>query len=677
MSEELPSFMKLMHKIMHYIPHVLIILSILSWIIIALTSEYYALRSLLIFIPLILTCIFLIVKKNLRLDNNKYILNINSNNLTKVVFIFISLQFITSLLVGFTSPLFLVLTVAVYIVIFFQILAKAPISGVVLAEIFITTLILILSQQLGVALWYGDGDLIGHYTCGAHIAEMGEVSQEFYADYVDGVWKEYGIFCLYHILISIGILLFGLVPNVSLYLVSITAILISLFFVYRLTRYFFNSSQAALLAALFYSIMPCMLTAFLTPAPRVMVSAAFLIVLYIAFTLYPRYKKESCIILLILLCYMALVHHAQHLFILATLSLLILGVILYYWGDIRRRILPLIVVAFISLITLLIGYGGTLTSILKDRLFKYIPTDDTPIQMITSNPTTRTTISQTVSDGSEVILSSEPNTLFQTLIYVLPVSIMMVFCLIGIYYAVTKALHVKKIGILIPFLLVLFIPFLPGLLDINIIISKSLQLYRLRTLIAPIFAIVLGVGLNLFLTNFKVREGYISKYLTLVLTILMIVGFVTVSGLNDNNIMTNGTEISPALFNMGEIALINIAPVIPHMDGCYSDWETGILLFRTTYSNIENLYSNQLLKLFTIKNYTVSDQLKYIVLRNDRYIVFGISLWDKQIANEASYQFVKGSDELHKVIFYENIHHHCLVYDSHYYEVLTKNIKQC
>lgn len=36
-----------------------------SWIVIALTSEYYALRSLFIFIPLILTSIFLIVKKNL------------------------------------------------------------------------------------------------------------------------------------------------------------------------------------------------------------------------------------------------------------------------------------------------------------------------------------------------------------------------------------------------------------------------------------------------------------------------------------------------------------------------------------------------------------------------------------------------------------------------------------
>ena len=243
--------MELMHKIMHYIPHVLIILSIFSWIVIALTSEYYALRSLFIFIPLILTSIFLIVKKNLCLDDSKSFLNINSNILTKVIIVFISLQFISALLVGFTSPLFLILTVSIYLLIFFQIISKSPVKGIILAEIFIATLILVLSQQLGVALWYGDGNLIGHYTVGAHIADIGCVSPEFYTNYIDGAWKEYGIFCLYHILIAIGITIFGLEPNISLYIVSIVSVLTSVFFVYKFTTYFFNSQRAALLAAFF------------------------------------------------------------------------------------------------------------------------------------------------------------------------------------------------------------------------------------------------------------------------------------------------------------------------------------------------------------------------------------------------------------------------------------------
>lgn len=604
MSDELFPFMKLVHKIMHYIPHVLIILSIFSWIVIALTSEYYALRSLIIFIPLILTSIFLIVNKNLCLDDGKSFLNINSSILTKIILVFISLQFISALLVGFTSPLFLILTVLIYLIIFFQIISKSPVKGIILAEIFITTLILVLSQQLGVALWYGDGDLIGHYTVAAHIADIGCVSPEFYTNYIGGWWKDYGVFSLYHILIAIGIMIFGLEPNISLYIISIVAVLTSVFFVYKLTAWFFNSYRAALLAALFYSIMPSMLGTYIDPAPRAMASAAFIIVLYLVFVLFSKQKKISSVLLLFMLTYMALVHHAQHLFILATSLLLVLGVVLYYWGEIRYKYIPLVITAFVSLMTLLIGYGETLRSILRERLLNQIPEITNPPTLITpSNPPT-STLTPSTGDAttiSELLLSStEPNTLLSTVINVLPVSIMMVFCLVGIYYTVTKAQFAKKIGILVPALLVLFIPFLPGLLDMFPVITSSLQIYRYRILIAPLFAIVMGIGYFVLMNNLSLNHSKIINRIIIIFPILFIVGSIALYGFPGFSI-GNGDEIinEKYLMESDKQILYFSTCSVQDINNLHSDREYMTYLVRIGSAPQPTYYDDSMFKLLT------------------------------------------------------------------------------
>ena len=648
MSDELFPFMKLVHKIMHYIPHVLIILSIFSWIVIALTSEYYVLRSLFIFVPLILTSIFLIVNKNLCLDDGKSFLNINSSILTKIILVFISLQFISALLVGFTSPLFLILTVLIYLIIFFQIISKSPVKGIVLAEIFITTLILVLSQQLGVALWYGDGDLIGHYTCGAHIADIGYVSPEFYTNYIDGGWKDYSIFCLYHILIAIGIMIFGLLPNISLYIVSIVAVLTSVFFVYKLTAWFFNSYRAALLSAFFYSIMPSMLGAYLVPASRVMASAAFIIVLYLVFVLFSKQKKMSVILLLFMLTYMGLVHHAQHLFILATFSLLVLGVVLYYWGEIRYKYIPLVIAAFVSLMVLLIGYGETLVLILRDRLFSYVPKIDVPQTTIT--PSSTSNIIPSAGDSilsPELLLSSaEPNALLSTAIYVLPVSIMMIFCLVGIYYAVTKAQYVKKIGVLVPLLLVLFIPFLPGLLDMFEVISSSLQIYRYRILIAPLFAIVMGVGCTILMNCSKSNS---LRLFTIIFSVLFIVVVASISGFGSNEVFQEDSQ--PSYFTKKDtVVLTKLPQITSDVNQIHGDREIAIYYYRMINGGSRNMLMDTELPLLLVDNISTEKHMELLLFPSYEFQFSGLKIYTGTDYNELSFGVVKPTDYVKWVV---------------------------
>ena len=668
------------HNILFYTPHILVILSIVSWIVVSYVNSDYSLKSLIIFIPLIVTSIILILNKQLSYSSSQYTHILDKKLFTIFILALLFTQVILSFTIGYSHPVFLIVTSITYIFIFLQSISKGTNATLVLCEIILATAVMIFAQLFGVALWMGDTDLISHYEWASSIVSSGFLPSN--------VMGAYATFCLYHILIALTSLLCGLASDASLYIISTIAIVGSIPFVYWIALSLFKSQSISLLSALFYALMPVLSSAYLMPAPRAMASVAFIIVLYILVRLYPKHRISSLIVLVIVSCYIALVHHAQLLYIILVSSLLIFGGLLYFYRRFLKSFLPIIICAGISLISLLIGYGGAVKSILQTRLFNQLdnillpsaPVTPAPVPSAPVPPSSSYLSGDTMAGDisgalSEVITSQDLVALFSSFISMLPVIIMMVFCLVGIYYAVTSTtIHIRRYSFLIPLLLILFMFFVNGVVDLFPLFTDSFQIYRLRILIAPLFAIIMAVGCLVLFNISKTRKGLssISSILTIILSVLFIVGSVSSYGLNSND--GGLDDILPSssydlqYFHEWDISLMNNIPqIIPENQNIYS--ATRITSYMSRVDSVRGLYPYEISSgrpisdLFTTKNATINVE-NYVIFPHSEYLDDGINMPYKVKNNELVLNIVKEDDGFSKGIFERNNYSYNIVYNS-------------
>ena len=673
-------------SLLKYLPHLAILASLLVYAYLLFIGNYdYVVKGSVILLPLILVSLFLIVKnKSLSCsDANFPYHKISCNTLGKIYFI-IFFAAVIWMLLGNRGIVHLILIFALYCITLSQIFAKNPNAKLLILETILTTAILIIPKLFWPAYFYADTDLISHLYWASIITDTGYVTSAFGA---------YEFYCLYHILTAVTHAVTNLTANWSLYLISTVAVLASVPFVYLTAKYFTKSQRAALFSTFLYALLPMILHALSCPAPRVMATMAFFIIIYLLFALFRRYPIQTTILVCIAALYMSLVHHAQLLFILAVSAGLIFGAIIFYRKGLLKRAGAIILSLGFVCLLLLIGYGNSVISIIKNRFFKQVenvdlsesfkPVDSTkPTETITPNvtipdtptppatdvpvivdPVTPTIPSTDIIDAADEVINAGSSGLFDGFYWAfttgLASAIMIILIFAGLYTLIMKLEHPKKISVILPLVLVTFAFFVPGVMDIFPIMTGAFQIYRFRYVMTFFFAIMMGVGCIILLNGFSRKNG--SRKVGTVLTVVLCLGMVITCPIlgysKDNEVFYQYDFLPQAeeLFDEGDLAAFSFAEGFI-TDTVYSDREHASYIERT--KTVPGSGSKKALELFTEEGYSNS-KMKTILYPQAKAERYDIRFWSGKSTTENTYASV---GEYPPEIFEENIFRYNKIY---------------
>lgn len=682
--------------LLKYLPHLAILASLLVYAYLLFIGNYdYVVKGSVILLPLILTSVFLIVKnKSLSCsDANFPYHKISCNTLGKIYFI-IFFAAVIWMLLGNRGIVHLILIFVLYCITLTQLFSKKPDSKLIVLEVILTTAILIIPKLFWPAYFYADTDLISHLYWASIITDTGYVTSAFGA---------YEFYCLYHILTAVTHAVTNLTANWSLYLISTVAVLASVPFVYLTAKYFTKSQRAALFSTFLYALLPMILQALSSPAPRVMATMAFFIIIYLLFALFRRYPIQTTILVCIAALYMSLVHHAQLLFILAVSAGLIFGAIIFYRKGLLKRAGAIIPSLGFICLSLLIGYGNSVISIIKNRFFKQVesvdlsesfkPVDSTkPTETITPNvtlpdtptppatdvpvivdPVTPTIPSTEIIDAADEVINAGSSGLFDGFYWAfttgLASAIMIILIFAGLYTLIMKLEHPKKISVILPLVLVTFAFFIPGVMDIFPIMTGAFQIYRFRYLLTFFFAIIMGVGCIVLLNSVsqKDRAWKVGKILTVALCMGLVVSGPILGYSKDNEVFYQYDFLPQAeeYFDEGDLAAFSFAERYV-TDTVYSDREHGSYISRTKV--VRGGGSLKLLEMFTERGY-YNENVETVLYPFAKAERSDIRFWSGKSTTENTYEHI---GDYPKEIFEENIFKYNKIYldNSDIYYVL-------
>ena len=650
MAEPLSPFVAWLHKMMRYLPHLAIIASLLVYAFFILTERYSSIFNLSLYlIPLIGISIVLIVNKKFSCDDSAALFNISFKRLRNAHLIIFALTIIC-LGFGHDGWVYLALMFVQYCLLLAQLFAKDQNAKWIVAGVMLTTSILVLPQMLIPAYYCGDGDLLFHAGYAKTIIDMGTVTTGY-----GGVYESFNA---YHILIAAFAEASGLAINVSLYLVSVAAVLFSIPIVYALAKFFTKSERIAAFAAFFYALLPMVLKSMLIPAPRVMASMAFFLIVYMLFKHLTEYRWRAIILSAILICYMVLVHHAQLIFIAAVTAGLLFGVLLYAKKLNWKMILGGLVVLAVPVYVLLTRYGSSFSSIIQNRLLGQIEVGNLGDIYIKSS---------TDVEGSfiEEFLSID----FTYSLQLLSSAVMIILIFAGLYALFKNITARKKICLILPLALVSFVIFIPGILDVFPVICQSFQIYRFRFVLSLFFAIIMALGCLVLLNISTNRKKKIVAYISVITICLILVtssGFIEHSKSNDVFHGILGEYNEPYLEKGDTFSFYYLIHSVPYHDSksiLYSDYDHA--RYPTTYGD-ENPFvstSYHIYQLFTNPSFN-SNSMKYILLPYKKYQTIGLSVnngYNEYMEGEG--HIVNHYDKMTKP-FYKNIYRHNQIYEN-------------
>lgn len=500
-----------LHSLLKYIPHIFTILcpAILLLFLVIGRFDIFV-NSSLVLIPLTLTSLFLIITKNKKanlLSETGWPVNISQKSLLKVYLIAAIFAAVWQLL-GLEGPVLLILFAVAYLAIILQMVSSNCPCKIVLLEICIITALLVLPKLCSPAFFYGDGDLFTHIRLAEGIAYLGQLLPS-------ELGGAYTTFFIYHLSSAMTAITTGLAVNDALYVVSEITVIAAFPFVYLLARRFTGSERVAVFSVFFYSTANILTMEYLMPAPRVIASVAFIIILYLLFSQNIK-KKYLFILSLLVMLYMVMTHHAQLPLALITMTVLCLGSLIY------RRKLTIgnlnVMIVFLSCIIgyLIYNYLGSIIGIVKTRLFSQVEAG--------------VALDSVATSGEALNIS------LQSLIIFLSASVMVIFVMIGLYMLITHIHRSDDLITLLPFTLLLFIAITPWVLDSIPFIYDSLQIYRFRLLFIPIFAVIMGFGCLSFLNIMQACK--VKKWMgaaVVILLCLMLVVATPVMGMSRDN----------------------------------------------------------------------------------------------------------------------------------------------
>ncbi|WP_042699472.1 hypothetical protein [Methanocorpusculum bavaricum] len=638
------SLLLILHSILRFIPHILLVSSIFIYIVFGILGRSdVMIKASPVLIPLIITSLLLIIwKKPFQLcDESKWVLNLSQKTLLKLFLIALSLQIIW-LVIGNGGLLQLILLLVIYCIIILQMLSDKFSSWVIITELIIATSLLILPQLLVSGYYYGDTDLLAH----ANLASAITFSSHLLPADIAG---QYTAFFLYHVLISVSSLFTSLAVNVSLYIVSTIPVICTIPVVYLLARIFTKSERASVFAAFFYSLTPMYLSALLIPAPRVMATAAFFIILYLLFRNWGAHKFAPLILAVCITLYMTMVHHAQLPLFFVVMAFLCFGSFLYFRKIIAGNYGVLIIFISIPTLYLIYNYLTNIVSIIEIRLLDQID-------------------SGTVSS---VIISEVGVVDLHSLLILISSSVLVILILMGLYMLLTRISFRNRMMILAPLILVIFIFFVPGVIDIFPTVTQAFQLYRFRLILIAPFAIIMGFGC-ITLLNFIAEHTSRTKIVTSVVAVLCIILVISSAFLGysrDNEIFYEIDGLTPIenYFEESDVALFqNIALFIPsgtliHTNREYPRYyfsNAGIQKYGQSYYRF-----NSMLPTFTERDPEISS-MHYVLFPKSRYDRIGLKIYNTKGAFvESTYEKITASPET-TALFENNMRYYKLFYDN-------------
>lgn len=593
-----------LHTLCQYLPHLILIASLVTLVILSLMNRFdYLLRSLIVLLPLMIASIILIKNKEIIKNKPKLLcedaylnINISSANLIKIYFIVLSTVIGCFVFTQSRNWLFLILIVVLYCVIIFQIFAKnAQKSSIILFEIITTTTIVIITKFLSYDYYYWTTDLHIFSKYSSIILISGNIPPET----ITGM---YGAFPLYTIFMTIISLFTNLIPLDAIHLAGpISILVISIIIVYYLTSYFSKSERISAIAALCYSLTPIVITYATHAVPRTFSTIAFLIVLYLFLCKKDLAKYAMWVIGGLCILYMTIVHHAQLMLIIPIMTIIILTYLLYRGRVSTGQKGLLILFYFIPLVYWIYNFLYRSIKIIEGKFIFQIDSG-AALDFVESSNT-----------GSNAYFFN-----------IFASSVLVIFVIFGLYFMFSPKNIKYKIGFLCIPTLILFALFIPGILDISTFLADELQIERMRSVISPIFAVVMGIGCVVMINtiNTHITNKNIGVWIAIVLCIFLVIASPIMIQTRDTEFFSNSTLFDERYFDNTELSLFQsistyYSPGTPMITDYYVERyfpdDEHYSKYNMKYFSFEPLMQD----LFLETNMQLSES--YIIFRQNRY----------------------------------------------------------
>lgn len=547
----------IIHKLLQYIPHLGILLSILLIIQLAVSGNWslFSYAVMLLIPVIIVSVIFLWKKHSLQkslpelAEDCLFDFNIRAETFCKIYAILLLLTLSWLLVADLRDWIFLTLIVLMYGVSIIQLFSKTLKSRWVVVQLIITSLIVILTKQFCYYYYYNTGDSIVHARYALAYIWSGGIPA---ANLIGG----YEQFFLFHIESAITALLTGATPISATYIAATIPIIIGVVFVYYITLSLTKSERIAAIASLCYFLTPVVFNYAYRSAPRTLATLAFLIILYLFFQRkeWTSWKVWACASLFAL--YMIMVHHAQLPLIMAVMTIIILSYWMYFRKFTKNQIGIMILFYLIPFIYYLYTYLGNMVGILNRQFFDVFGSVE-------------------LTETTEIVSTGINTTAYFNILSAL---FMLIIILFGIYYLIQPQNIHKKAIVLLPLTLVLFPIFLPGIADASALLSSMEQMTRFQIVLAPIFAVVMGIGCVVMLSLIKsmTRSRKIAVTFLVIFLLLFVISSVVMYNSKDSTPFQN-TELSEKnYFNEDEISIYtNINEYVPATSTIYSEFSVS------------------------------------------------------------------------------------------------------
>lgn len=619
------SLTTIFHKLLQYMPHLSIAAVLLVASGLLLLGEIYLLfKAAIILVPLLIISIILIWNKKIIWNTPLSIVenlsfNIPHRRLCLLYALIFTVTYIWAVWNQEFDGLFLFLIVFLYGITIVQIFSKHATSKAILIELILTTLLFSYVQVFGFALSYPSIDLLPH---SQWIEAILFSSNTLPAD----IAGAYFFFRLYHIYIACGTLLSGLDVHAAAYLFHIPFAIISSLFVYYISKHLSKSLRVSELATFSFLMIPAVMHYMLCIMPSVFAAMSFLVILYLFLMDTNKMNPTIRLVLAgIFTLYMTLVHHMTLPLAFFFMAIIIISAVLYKHEFSKTERGMIILFYTIPILYFLYTYLSSTISTLMIRLFS-------PVEAGMQS----TFISITETWNISFWINSSVSAIMIVLLYSM------------IYYFSQKS-NGKKYPylIILPMTVLLLIFFIPGIVDISTQVVNMFLILRWRLVLAPIFAIGLGIGicslLNLIYT--KTKKTTCSLILIVFLCILFILSSAVILQSDTNSAFDNSflDSTDRQYFDSDDLKMYGfVASSIPSGSSILTDYSTskyystnaGMELYNQPYYS----YPLGLIDLFS----------EVIPNINCQYIIFRQNIYE---ANHLFVQTAQGTGNTRAVKF--------------------------
>lgn len=595
-----------------------------------------AIRGLVIAVPTVISCYYIINFKENSIDFNEYAYFSAFKKANRASYLFWIIYFasVNILLLNDTRPWYYFLFIsAAYLIIFIQIFSKNEATTQILIELFFLMLNLIYSVTLKYGLYFGTTDLLPHIFMSQITYISGHVIPQSLSNYA--------YFPLYHILISEASYILNLDVKTSLFVITAPIYAITAFFIYYIFLRIIKNQQIALLSCALYSSSSIVVYYGVNVITRTMAFIGFIIILYFAYSDREGNDKIKFKFLSLLFSVFLILTHQ-----VSIPQILLIFTVLFVSEWLTQNKSFISSNYFVLLNVLFISYWFFVA-------YLFVQNE------LTARLQSHFLDSVVILPGSTELVKNEwINTLG-----LFDDSIFLFFALLAIGYFLKyyKNTYASAFGLVALFTLILYIP---SPLNNNWQLMVLFRVDRMMLFISPFMAFVMGVGIYLYLVNnMHITSRTLKNKFPLVFILLSFFVFVSLvySVSDSNDLWINSRH---EYFNDKELNGFNyICSNVPFGSPIYSDYAT-VRYLPLKFEDSEKL-GVPYYKTKKIKDAdSIASYNGYIILREQEFLSKGLyfGLGELEIEGGSIYLY-QGTKE-NKEALYSRLESNSKVYSN-------------